>query len=75
MANKQKSVIADPTQPSRVEILYMMLADALFSTDTGEPVTVARERVLAGVGGDERADIERLINLRRQYYTLLEDNG
>lgn len=58
MANKQ----------SQAEILYMLLADALYSCDPTESVKQAKDRVLRGVNREDMAALESLIVERRKLY-------
>ncbi len=55
--------------PTYVEVLYMMLADALFSCNEAEPVGVARNRVIGRIDQEELDALTALINERRKLYT------
>ena len=55
---------------SRAELLFAMLADALFSLEPNEPVGRARARILGSATIEELAELAQLINESRKLYTV-----
>lgn len=56
------------SKQTQAEILYMLLADALYSCDPAESVKQAKDRVLRGVNREDLAALDALVMERRKLY-------
>lgn len=54
--------------PTRAEVLYMKLADAVYSAIDTDTAKTIRERVLAGATEGEQTELVAIINERRAQY-------